>query len=94
MRSAVIAAIKWAAENKAKVVNLSLGFQDDEADNAELCKTIADLKDISFFAAAGIAARKYGVSRGVRVAQHDRVGCPRHGADMDRSSCRAMAALA
>jgi len=53
MRSAVIAAIKWAAENKAKVVNLSLGFQDDEANNAELCKTIADLKDISFFAAAG-----------------------------------------
>ena len=53
MRSAVIAAIKWAAENKAKVVNLSLGFQDEEADNAELCKTIAELKDISFFAAAG-----------------------------------------
>jgi len=27
-----------AAENKAKVVNLSLGFQDDEADNASFAK--------------------------------------------------------
>jgi subtilisin family serine protease len=53
-RNKVIAAIKWVAERKARIVNLSLGFpDDDDPGNDQLCDTIAHLKDIVFVAAAG-----------------------------------------
>jgi hypothetical protein len=52
-RTAVIAAIEWAAINGAQIVNLSLGFEDEESDNSKLCGTIKKHSKILFIAAAG-----------------------------------------
>jgi hypothetical protein len=52
-RADVISAIKWAANRGARLANLSLGFEDEETDNIELCNVIRGHKDILFLAAAG-----------------------------------------
>jgi len=49
----LIAAINWAAQRGARVVNMSLGFREDAVDYSELCFIIAKNSQIVFVAAAG-----------------------------------------
>jgi subtilisin family serine protease len=50
---AVIAAIRWEVAQKAKVINLSLGFEGAPEDFVELCRVIRESTGTLFVAAAG-----------------------------------------
>ena len=49
----VIEAIRWAAEQGARVVNLSLGFRGRPDQHRDLCAAISDCEEVFFVAAAG-----------------------------------------
>ncbi len=49
----VIEGIKWATEQSAKIINLSLGFEGSRDEHNDLCSLIAGYRDVLFFAAAG-----------------------------------------
>lgn len=49
----VIEGIKWAAEQGAKIINLSLGFEGSRDEHDDLCSLIASHSDVFFVAAAG-----------------------------------------
>ena len=52
-KSSVIAAIKWAVAQKARIVNLSLGFPANSGNYTDLCRAIRAQKDVLFVAASG-----------------------------------------
>lgn len=53
VKQQLISAIEWAAQQGARVVNLSLGFREGTDDYSDLCYVIARHPDVLFVAAAG-----------------------------------------